>query len=35
MKEKKDKLVLIVKDINSADKAIKTCKSISNIDLRS
>ena len=35
MKEKKDKLVLIVKDINSADKAIKICKIISNIDLRS
>tara|TARA_B100000683_G_scaffold61868_1_gene60254 strand:- start:9255 stop:12593 length:3339 start_codon:yes stop_codon:yes gene_type:complete len=35
MKERKDKLVLIVKDINSADKAIKICKIISNIDLRS
>ena len=34
MKEKKDTLVLIIKDINSANKAIEICKNISNIDLR-
>ena len=34
MKEKKDTLVLIIKDINSANKAIEICKNISNINLR-
>ena len=34
MMEKKDKLVLIVKEINSAKTAIEICNNISNIELR-
>tara|TARA_B000000532_G_scaffold244247_1_gene243433 strand:- start:9901 stop:13239 length:3339 start_codon:yes stop_codon:yes gene_type:complete len=34
MKEKKGKLVLIIKDINSPNKAIEICNNISNICLR-
>ena len=34
MKEKKDKLVLIIKNINSANKAIEICNNIYNINLR-
>ena len=34
MKEKSDKLVLIIKNIRSANKAIEICNNISNIKLR-
>ena len=34
MKEKSDKLVLIIKNIHSANKAIQICNNISNIKLR-